>query len=209
MTNPDYTAMALLVDRSGSMGTIRGDAEGAINAFLDDQKKEPGRATVRLSQFDDQYEEVYKDTDIQDVPKFTLNPRGMTALNDSWARLMNDFGASLAALPEDERPGHVIFVVVTDGLENASREYRREAVAKMVKHQQENYNWEFVFLAANQDAVQTGGTYNVDSGSSLTFAGGAGLVASASALSTYAGATRSGGSYRFSDEDREAAVKSN
>lgn len=208
MTNSDYTAIAVLMDRSGSMRSIQTEAESAINAFIDEQKKLDGKCTVRLSQFDNTYEEVYPSTDINVVSKYSLSPRGMTALTDAIAKTVIDFGDELAVLPEDDRPGTVIVVIVTDGLENSSREYTADAVKALITEQQEKYNWEFVFLAAGQDAIVTGAGYGIGAGSSLTFdANNIGLAVSAA--STYSTVTRSGSHYQFTDSDRDAAVDSN
>lgn len=204
MTNPNKTAIAVLMDRSGSMGSIKTEAEGAIKAFIEDQRKLPGECTIRLAQFDNKYEDVYKSVNIQDAPEYVLQPRAMTALTDAIAKLVIDFGEELAALPEDERPGTVIVVIVTDGMENASREYDRKAVNALITDQKNTYNWEFIFLAAGQDAIATGAGYGIDAGSSLTFdANNIGVAVAAA--STYSTHTRSGGSYRFSDSDRTQA----
>lgn len=205
MTNPNHTAIAVLMDRSGSMEGMRVEAENAINNFVKDQREEPGSCTIRLAQFDNQYEDVYRSTDIHKVVDYRLFPRGTTALNDGIGYLITDFGQELAALPEDERPEHVIFVIVTDGFENASREYSKSKVAEMIKHQQEKYNWNFVFLAAGQDAIATGQTYNIGAASSMTFVPDSVAMAGAS-LSSYTSTTRAGGSYQFTDEDRKAAA---
>lgn len=206
MTNPDKTAIAVLMDRSGSMQSIREDAQGAINAYIEEQRKQPGECTVRLAQFDTRYEDVYKSTDINDVVDYYLQPRGGTALTDGIAKLVIDFGVELAALPEDERPGNVIVVIVTDGEENSSVEYTAEGVKSLIEEQTDKYNWEFIFLAAGQDAIKTGAGYGIRAGSSLTFdTDNIGYtVAAASAYST---ATRSGLDYNFSDEERAKAVE--
>lgn|ERR1044072_32309 len=207
MTDSNYTAIAVLVDRSGSMGLIREDAEGAINSFVEDQKKEPGRCTLRLAQFDDSYEDVFKSSDIQTVKKYILVPRGMTALTDGIGKVVSDFGAELAALPEDERPGNVVVVIVTDGGENSSREYTIERVNEIITEQQDKYNWKFLFLAAGQDAIATGAGYGLGAASTITYTTDnyAGTVSTASSLVTN---LRSTGTFRgFSDEDRENAVK--
>jgi len=205
LTNPNKTAIAVLMDRSGSMAVMQTEAENAINHFIEDQQKEPGECLIRLAQFDDHYEDVFRSTDIHKVAGYNLVPRGTTALNDGIGLLITDFGQELAALPEDERPEHVIFVIVTDGFENASREYSKSKVAEMIKHQQEKYNWNFVFLAAGQDAIATGQTYNIGAASSMTFVPDSVAMAGAS-LSSYTSTTRAGGSYQFTDEDRKAAA---
>lgn len=208
MTDSNYTHISLVVDRSGSMHSIRGDAEGAINAFIAEQKKLPGRATFTLVQFDNVVETVYEFVDIQAVGEYELMPRNRTALLDAWGQTMNATGEFLASLAEDARPANVIFVVVTDGYENSSREFTRELVKEMTERQQKDYNWQIVFLAANMDAVQAGQALGVPMASSMTYGASAqGAQASYAALNKAVTAVRSGTvrAIKFSAEDREAA----
>jgi len=132
MTDPTYTHLAFLLDRSGSMQSIRSDIEGGFDAFIAEQRGAAGRCTVTLAQFDTDYEVTYLDLPIDQVPPLDLRPRGRTALLDSIARLVNDTGAHLAALPEHERPGTVIVGIMTDGHENASREWTHPAVKALI-----------------------------------------------------------------------------
>src|SRR4051794_20350192 len=170
MTAADLTAIALLVDRSGSMQSIRADAEGAIAAFLEAQRTGPGRCLVSLSDFDDEYRAVYGPVPIAEAPAYTLEPRGTTALLDAIGRLVTGFGASLAALPEAERPGQVIVVVQTDGQENSSTEWTIAGINDLITRQREIYSWDFVFLGANQDAIATGESLGIAPGSSISYA---------------------------------------
>lgn len=152
----DLTEIAYVLDRSGSMASLATDAIGGFNAFLQSQKQVPGRANFTLVLFDHEYQTVHKSVDIQHVPDLderTYVPRGSTALLDAVGRTIDDLGAHLARLPEDQRPGKVIVAIFTDGLENASRVFTTERLAESIKHQQEKYSWEFLFLAANQDAI--------------------------------------------------------
>lgn len=144
------THLALLVDRSGSMEAIRADAEGGLKSLLADQRALDGELTIDLFQFDTVYEKV------EDIDGWTLRPRGATALLDSMGRSITEVGEGLAARDEDERPEKVIFVIVTDGYENSSVEWTRERVAELVKRQTDEWAWEFVFTAANMDAVDEG-----------------------------------------------------
>lgn len=169
MTNPDYTAVALLIDRSGSMMNTAEDAKGGIAQFLKDQRELPGKCTVRIAQFDDQYEVVCASTDVQDVADPDLIPRGMTALLDAWGKTITEFGEELAALSEDERPGNVIVVVVTDGYENASREWTRERLFEKVKEQTDQWGWEFMYLGADQDAIAVGAQYGVAAANTVSY----------------------------------------
>lgn len=208
MTDATYTAIQVVIDRSGSMQTIKSDAEGALAAFLKEQTAVPGKATVRLSQFDTEYECIYPSMPVNDVPAYELHPRGGTALNDAIGRAITEFGTELTHMTEDQRPGVVIFVIITDGFENSSREFATSQVKRLVERQQKEWNWRFVFLAANQDAVLTGSTYGIQRGSALTFAASsAGVGATGQALGAYTTATRSGMTYDFSETDRAAATQ--
>ncbi|MBL8814443.1 MAG: VWA domain-containing protein [Planctomyces sp.] len=158
----DLTDITLVIDRSGSMQSIKSDAEGGINAFIEQQKQEPREANVTLVQFDNKYEFVHSGVPIRQVPPFKLVPRGSTALLDAVGRAINETGARLGALDESQRPGLVVFVIVTDGEENSSHEFSREQIREMVEHQQSVYNWRFTFLAANQDAFAAGGSMGID-----------------------------------------------
>lgn len=157
----DLTDITMVIDRSGSMQSIQSDAEGGINSFIEQQKQEPGEAHVTLVQFDTDYEFVHSGVPIRQVPAFKLLPRGSTALLDAVGRAINETGARLAAMEETQRPGLVVFVIVTDGEENSSREFTRDQIRTMVEHQQSAYKWQFTFLAANQDAFAAGGSMGI------------------------------------------------
>jgi uncharacterized protein YegL len=155
MTNKNKTELVLVVDRSGSMATIQDDAQGGINSFIKEQKLAKGEATLTLCQFDTEYEFVEKSTPIQDVKPYKLMPRGGTALNDAIGRTINETGQRLAALPEEERPALVIFLVVTDGEENSSREFTGPQIKEMIEHQKNKYNWNFNFLGTEESSIGT------------------------------------------------------
>jgi len=162
----DLTDLIIIMDRSGSMSSIQQDMEGGLDQLFTDQRKEPGECQVTLVQFDDEHELVYEAKPLADVPPTKLVPRGTTALLDAMGFTIRRTGERLAALPEAERPGKVIVVIVTDGHENASKEYQpsaggRERIAAMVKEQEEKYSWTFVYLGANQDAFEVGGSIGV------------------------------------------------
>ena len=157
----DLTDITMVVDRSGSMESIKSDAEGGINSFIDQQKQEPGEALLTLVQFDTDYEFVHSGVPVKQIPAFTLVPRGSTALLDAVGRAINETGARLAAMAESQRPALVVFVIVTDGAENSSREFTRDQIRTMVEHQQSAYKWQFTFLAANQDAFAAGGSMGI------------------------------------------------
>jgi len=158
----------VIVDRSGSMGSIQADAQGGFNTFIEAQKKCPGEATLTLVQFDTNYEMLCENKPIRDVQPYTLIPRGATALLDAMGITIAKVGERLRQTPESSRPGKVLVAIITDGEENSSREFSRARVFDMIQHQREVYKWEFVFIAANQDAIQTGASYGISN--SMNFA---------------------------------------
>jgi hypothetical protein len=172
MTNPNLTHIAFLLDRSGSMQSIKDDTEGGFNAFIEDQRRQGAECRVTLAQFDNEYEEVYRDLPIAEVPPIRLVPRGSTALLDSIGRLVTTTGERLAALPEDERPGMVIIGIMTDGHENASREWTHPAVKALIEQQTKAYNWQFLYMGADQDAIEVGASIGVAAANSLTYSRG-------------------------------------
>ncbi len=166
----DLTDITLVVDRSGSMDSIREDAEGGINAFIQQQAELPGQAVITLVQFDTEYEFVVKGKLAQGVEPYRLVPRGMTALHDAVGRAINETGERLAKMPEEARPGLVVFVVMTDGLENSSVEFTKSKIREMIEHQQSTYNWQFTFLGADQDAFAEAAAIGIAAGGAATFA---------------------------------------
>ena len=210
MTDSNYTHILAIVDRSGSMGAgnVYLEMQNALNTFFEEQAAVDGKCLVDYYQFDTSYNKVYEDTPVADA-KAVIEPRGMTALLDALGRGTVDLGKKLAAKSEDDRPGKVLVVVVTDGMENSSREYTADAVKALVEKQQDEYNWDYVFLGANMDAVAVGGLYGFKQDKSLTFNiyDGESVVATASALSGYTTAYRGGAAAAFSDEDRKNANK--
>ncbi len=166
----DLTDITLVVDRSGSMESIRSDAEGGVNTLITDQAKEPGEAVLTLVQFDNVYEFVHQGASIQQVPRYALVPRGGTALLDAVGRAINETGARLAQMPEAQRPGLVLFVVVTDGHENASREFTKATIREMIERQQSVYSWHFTFLGADAAAFAEAGGMGISAGGVAQYA---------------------------------------
>ncbi len=159
----DLTELVLIIDRSGSMQSCQAEAQAGINTFIDEQKKQPGEARLTLVQFDDRYEFVHKGVNIKDVPAYELSPRGMTALNDAIGKAINETGARLAALPESERPGLVTVLIVTDGLENSSQEFKAYQIKSMIDHQRDKYKWKFNFLGADENTVTQAAALGIQS----------------------------------------------
>jgi hypothetical protein len=219
MTDPTYTAVALLADRSGSMAPLRQTAEDSIAEFIASQAaRADQRVTVRLDEFDGDptgmntregdvpaYHNVFGSTPAADCPRYRLNPRGMTALYDAMARSMTEFGAELAALPEPERPATVVWAVMTDGQENASMEHTAETVAPMIKDQRETYGWKIVFLGADEAAVTEAIKMGVDKGSAMVYAASnVGTRSTVDSLDSYVVASAAGPA-SFTAADRKAA----
>jgi hypothetical protein len=172
MTRSDLTHLYFLLDRSGSMQSIKSDIEGGFAAFVEEQRRGAGECLASLAQFDDAYEVVYTDRPVADVPPLDLRPRNMTALHDAMGRLITDAGAKLAALPEDQRPGTVVVAVMTDGLENASKEWHAPQVKALVEQQTGQYGWQFLYMGADQDAVEVGTGLGIAAGSAVTYSRG-------------------------------------
>ena len=154
--NKNLTELVIIVDRSGSMQSIKDDAEGGINQLIEAQKKDEGECHFTLAQFDTQHDLVNDGTDIQKVEPFTLVPRGGTALYDAIGITLNAVGERLSKTPEEQRPGLVSVVIVTDGYENSSGEFDQVTVKKMIEEQTNKYKWEFSYLGADQDAFAVG-----------------------------------------------------
>lgn len=168
--NSNYTHLTLVADRSGSMQSIKSDAEGGINSFIQEQSKKEGKLTLSLYEFDDRYDCIFNMVNLNSVkPEYKLVPRGNTALIDSLYRAIVETGEKLASLPESERPGLVLFLVVTDGYENASHEVTQKKLAELIKQQQNIYNWKFTFLGANQDAILTATSMGINTVGNATF----------------------------------------
>lgn len=207
----NLTDITIVLDRSGSMSTVQQDTIGGFNTFLNEQKNAPGDATLSLVQFDDHYEVVHTAVNIKDVPELnetTFVPRGMTALLDAIGKTIVTTGQRLAAMAEADRPSKVVFVILTDGGENSSREYIDSSkIKEMIKHQTEAYNWDFVFLGANQDAITVASSMGMLGGNAMTYASNSAGTASAftsvaNAMNCYRSGDLSKKTAFFTDEDR-------
>ena len=141
-----------------------------FNEFTKTQRRANPDADLRLIQFDDQYELVYS-TSVKDAPRLTEEtfvPRGSTALHDAIGRTIDELGVEFAARRKELRPNKVVVLILTDGYENASQKYTQAQVAERVKHQQDVYNWQFVFMGATSDAVLVAGSYNIPPGHAIS-----------------------------------------
>ena len=159
----NITELVFILDRSGSMAGLEADTIGGFNAMLKKQQAQPGQARVTTLLFDNAHEFIHDRLDLAAVSP--LNPdsyfvRGSTALLDAMGKSIQKVDRVMAATDPDHRPRQVLFVIITDGMENASRRFTREQVAQLV-HSRRQLGWEFIFLGANIDAVQTAGCYGI------------------------------------------------
>lgn len=174
--NTNLTEIVVVMDRSGSMNKVREDVIGGFNAFVEDQKTVDGEAKLTLVQFSSHSHVVRYGLPLSEVPDLdltTYRPSGWTAMLDAIITTIDNVGSRLAETPEDERPAKVIFVIITDGDENFSKAYPAPhgyTVCKdRITHQTDVYGWEFIFLAANQDAVLKAGQLGVKANFSKTY----------------------------------------
>lgn len=154
------------------MQSVANDTIGGFNKFLEDQQKAPGTATITLHQFDDHFETPIPTTDIKKAQKLdgtTFVPRGSTALLDAIGEAVKLTGDRLKNMPEADRAGKVVFVIITDGLENASHKFSRLQVFDMIKHQRDVYKWQFVFLGADQDSFAEASKLGVSTANAMSF----------------------------------------
>jgi uncharacterized protein YegL len=169
----DFTDITIVLDRSGSMAAVADDTIGGFNQFLLDQKRAPGSGVLTLVQFDNEYQFVHSAKPLSEVPPLssaTFIPRGSTALLDAIARAIGETHERIAKTDESDRPGTVIFVILTDGHENSSREATVDTVFKRITEQQEQRGWKFIFLGANQDAIKAAARLGIGAGTSLSYA---------------------------------------
>lgn len=172
--NDNLSEICVVLDRTGSMEACRQEAINGFNQFVSEQKKVAGECRLTLIQFDSQdpHEVVHDRIDVQSVSELTTAtyvPRSMTPLWDAIGHAVVSLGEKLSKIREDELPSKVIFVILTDGNENASKEYTEARVRDMIKHQRETYNWQFVFLGANIESQQVAAAIAIDKGTSADF----------------------------------------
>ena len=151
------TELVMILDRSGSMGGLEADTIGGFNGMIEKQKREDGEAYVSVVLFDDVSEVIYDRVDIHKVEPMTDRQyyvRGCTALLDAVGRAIHHIGIVHRYARTEDVPEKTLFIITTDGMENASREYSYERVRRMIEKQKEKYGWEFIFLGANIDAAR-------------------------------------------------------
>ena len=151
------TELVFILDRSGSMGGLEADTIGGFNAMIEKQKKESGEAYVSTVLFDNTSEVIHDRLCLSAVPELTEEQyfvRGCTALLDAVGGAIHHIGNVHKYIRKEDVPDKTLFVITTDGMENASRKYTYEKVRKMIERQKEQYGWEFLFLGANIDAAR-------------------------------------------------------
>jgi uncharacterized protein YegL len=160
----NLTELVFILDRSGSMGGLEGDTIGGFNSLLQKQKTEPGECRLTTILFDHHYEVLHDRINIQAVSPITEREyfvRGNTALLDAIGKTINKIGTVQKNTAEEYRAGKVLFVITTDGMENASREFTYGKIKSMIERQKSKYHWEFLFLGANIDAVEVAEQFGV------------------------------------------------
>ena len=160
----NLTELVFILDRSGSMQGLEGDTIGGFNSMLDRQKRESGEAYVSTVLFDDRAEVLHDRVKVGQVRPMTEKEyyvRGCTALLDAVGGAIHHIGNIHKYARSEDVPEHTLFVITTDGMENASRRYSAQQVKEMIRRQKEKYGWEFLFLGANIDAVETAGRMGI------------------------------------------------
>lgn len=190
----DATHITILLDRSGSMESVKDETISGYNAFVKEQREAGENASLSLVQFDSQGIDTLQEfTPINAVPDLstdTFQPRGMTPLLDALGRTITATGKALEVIPEANRPDKIVFVVVTDGQENASHEFSKGRIKEMIEHQTSRYNWQFVYLGANQDAFAEAQSIGIAAAAAANYAG-------AATADAFGAASANVGSYRI------------
>ena len=170
--NKKLTELVFILDRSGSMTGLEDDTIGGYNGLLGRQKKVDGEARITTVLFDDQYEMLHDHADIKKVEAITEREyfaRGCTALLDAIGKTISTVGKRHKFAPDSEVPAKTMVVIITDGHENASREFNLKQVKEMVERQKEKYDWEFLFLGANMDAISTAAAFGISADRAATY----------------------------------------
>lgn len=189
----DATHITVLLDRSGSMESVKDETISGYNAFVKEQQEAGDNASLTLVQFDSAGIDTLQEfTPIKAVPSLngdTFQPRGMTPLLDALGQTVDSTGKALAAIPEANRPDKIVFVIITDGQENASHKFSKTRIKEMIEHQSNAYKWQFVYLGANQDAFTEAQNMGIPAAAAANYVG-------AATADAFAVASSNVGSYR-------------
>jgi len=203
----EITEIGIVLDKSGSMGSIRNDTIGGVNTFIEDQIKADGDANMTLVSFNQSVYIIQESVDINTIDLLTKEnyvPNGMTALYDAIGVTIGILKANIDKREDADKPEKVIVVVITDGFENSSKDHTAKDIRTTIKEMENKYDWEFIYLGANQDAFEVGGAMGFRGGSTRDWdvtADGADLMYSS--LSKSVSGYRKTGEVKFEDDDKE------
>lgn len=213
MTDKNYTHIVAVVDDSGSMQSVATEMNQTLNTYFREQAEVEGTCLVDYYSFGSYVNGLYVDRNISTAEAGITGRSGLTALLDAIGQAMTEAGRKFARLPEARRPGNVQVVVVTDGMENASKRWSPEKVRELIQKQTDVYKWDVVFLGANIDAVEVGERFGILANKALSFDinNADALAATGASLSSYTTNYRSAGAAAasFSDDDRKKAMAGN
>lgn len=168
----NLTELVFILDRSGSMSGLETDTIGGFNSMIAKQKREAGEAVISTVLFDNTSEVIHDRVDIQKIEPMTDKQyfvRGCTALLDAIGGAIHHIGNVHKYARDEDRPEHTLFIITTDGMENASHKYSSDRVKQMIERQKTKYGWEFLFLGANIDAVETAGNFGIDADRAVNY----------------------------------------
>ena len=213
MTNTNLTLITVVLDRSGSMGKLSHETITGFNKFLADQRKLDGKAVLTLATFASDYTLIHDFCPLESVADLSptnYTTAGYTSLYDAVCRTIDTVGTKLAGMNENDRPCKIITVIITDGQENSSKEYKHSDVMQKINHQTEKYNWNFVFLGNTIDQVEAATSFGVRSRNTFKYAAtAAGVGASYNTISSNMTAYRNSNDQRvdnFFDLDKSIPV---
>lgn len=172
--NNNLIQIAFVIDKSGSMCNLIDDTVGGFNAFIEKYQNESIDGLLTVTLFDDKYRFLHDQANLADAKPMTREAymeggMGCTALYDAVGATIDHVGQRLASMNEEDRPGKILFVVTTDGCENASQKYSRSKVKEMIQHQTEKYSWEFIFLGANLDSEKTAESIGIGANRAMNY----------------------------------------